>query len=272
MTTFRLTDEAKVKLEEEIEAILRENERKMNELKASYEDRLKEEKRTHTLMQLDESKRKHLDREKDNCPHLSNLNFDEQLVDKIIFLIKPGINTIGKSEECSIQLMGPLIQEHHAVINRTDSNKIILDRCEDDCRILLNGDQVTHKVNLTHNDRYFAFCPTFSFDQFLSHRLLFGTSQLFVFKNPLDRDNDVAWSDVTFELAQEEIASKAGYSFNNEDHSIEQALLNQELLELIPSVDEANAISEELEKMVHFDIILVSPIFLGRIGRKPEVI
>lgn len=108
---------------------------------------------------------------------------------------------------------------------------------------------------------------------FCSLRLLFGTSQLFVFKNPLDRDNiDSAWSNVTFELAQEEIASKAGYSFNSEDHSIEQALLNQELLELIPSVDEANAISEELEKMVHFDIILVSPIFLGRIGRKPEVI
>ncbi len=101
---------------------------------------------------------------------------------------------------------------------------------------------------------------------------MFGTSQLFVFKNPLDRDNDTGWGNVTFELAQEEIASKAGYSFNNEDHSIEQALLNQELLELIPSVDEANAISEELEKMVHFDIILVSPIFLGRIGRKPEVI
>lgn len=76
---------------------------------------------------------------------------------------------------------------------------------------------------------------------------------------------------MTFEQAQEEIASKAGYNFNSDDHSMEQALLNAELLELIPSVDEANAISEELEKMTHFEIILVAPMFLGKIGRKPEV-
>jgi len=61
---------------------------------------------------------------------------------------------------------------------------------------------------------------------------------------------------VTFELAQEEIASKAGYNFNGDDPSMEQALLNQELLELIPAVDEANAISEELERMIHFEPIM----------------
>lgn len=78
---------------------------------------------------------------------------------------------------------------------------------------------------------------------------------------------------ITFEMAQEEIATKqSGYNFNLDDHSMEQALLNKELMELIPAVDEANAISAELEKMVHFDIVLVSPIFLGKIGRKPEVI
>lgn len=141
-------------MEEEIEAILRENERKMNELRESYEDRLKQEKNSHTLNQLEESKRKQLERERDACPHMFNLNFDEQMNGRLIFLIKPGVNMIGKSEECAIQLMGPLIQEQHAVINRTESNKILLDRCEDDCRILLNGDPVTHKVNLRHNDRF----------------------------------------------------------------------------------------------------------------------
>ena len=100
--------------------------------------------------------------------------------------------------------------------------------------------------------------------------MLFGTSQLFVFKNPFDRNLEKSTVNVTFELAQEEIASKS-YNFNNEDQSIEQAILNKELLELIPAVEEANAISEELEKMVRFDIILVSPLFLGKIGRKPEV-
>lgn len=92
-----------------------------------------------------------------------------------------------------------------------------------------------------------------------------------MFKNPLDKDMTKSLLNVTYDLAQEEIASKAGYNFNNEDQSIEQAILNKELLELIPAVEEANAIADELEKMVRFDIILVSPLFMGKIGRKPEV-
>lgn len=100
---------------------------------------------------------------------------------------------------------------------------------------------------------------------------MFGTSQLFVFRNPLDTEAPKDSLKVTYELAQEEIASKAGYNFNNDDNSIEQALLNKELLELIPAVEEANAISDELEKQVHFENVLVAPIFLGKIGRKPEV-
>lgn len=133
---------------------MRENERKLNELRESYEDRLRQERndRAHheeTRKQLELEKK-----DKESNPHLSNLNFDEQLVDKIIFIIKTGINLIGKGDDCPIQLMGPMIQEHHAVINRTENDKIILERCNDECRLLLNGDLVTYKVNLAHNDRY----------------------------------------------------------------------------------------------------------------------
>ncbi|KAH7638537.1 kinesin-like protein kif28p [Dermatophagoides farinae] len=248
-------DDNKLKLEEEIEAIMKENERKLNALRQSYEERLQQERQERSHKELEEN-RKQIELEKQQKemnPHLSNLNFDEQLVDKIIFIIKTGTNLIGKGGDCPIQLMGPLIQDHHAVINRTENEKIILERIDDECRILLNGDLVTHKVNLAHNDR-----------------LLFGTSQLFVFRNPLDSLHGNSILNVTYELAQEEIASKAGYNFNNDDNSIEQELLNKELLELIPAVEEANAISEELEKMVHFENVLVSPIFLGKIGRKPE--
>ena len=101
---------------------------------------------------------------------------------------------------------------------------------------------------------------------------MFGASQLYVFKNPLSNNdsNDDQTAQITFEIAQEEIASKAGLEINSSDHSVEQALLNQELLELFPAVEEANAISEELEKMVKFEIVLMAPIFLGKIGRKPE--
>lgn len=150
-----LIDDNKVKLEEEIEAIMKENERKLNELRESYEDRLQKERNNQSHKELEES-RKHMEKEKqekETNPHLSNLNFDEQLVDKIIYIIRKGANLIGKSSDCPIQLMGPMIFDHHAVINRTENEKIILERIDDECRILLNGDIVTHKVNLEHNDR-----------------------------------------------------------------------------------------------------------------------
>ena len=133
---------------------MKENERKMRELRESYEDRLKQEKQIQMQIQTEENKRKQLEKQKDTNPHLSNLNFDEQLVDKIIFIIEEGTNLIGKGEDCSIQLMGPLVQDHHALIDRTENGKVILERCDEDCRILLNGDLVTHKVNLSHNDRF----------------------------------------------------------------------------------------------------------------------
>ena len=249
-------NEAKAKWEEEMKAAMEENERQLKLMKQSYEERLQQELKQKTKKDVKHKEdRDRLEIEKRDNPYLSNLNFDEQLSGKIVFIVKKGNNTVGKSEDCTIQLMGPSIQEHHAVISRTDTGKVILDRCSDDCRVLLNGDPVTHKVNLSHNDR-----------------LLFGTTQLFVFIHPDQQlKSKMTYADVTFELAQEEIATKAGFAVNSEDQSIEQALLNKDLLEVIPAVDEANAISEELEKFVRFEIMLVSPQFLGKPGERTEV-
>lgn len=131
----------------------------------------------------------------------------------------------------------------------------MLEQNADDCRILLNGDPVMNKVNLSHNDR-----------------LLFGTNQLFVVAHPEQEvKSKMTFAEVTFELAQEEIATKAGYAVNQEDQTMEQALLNKDLLEILPGIDEANAISEELEKNVRFDIMLVSPQYVGKIGDRTEV-
>jgi len=244
--------EAKSKWEEEMKAAMDENERQLNQMKQSYEERLQQEKHKKSKKKVESQK---LESEKADNPYLSNLNFDEQLSGKIIYIIRKGANIIGKAEDCTIQLLGPSLQEHHAVINRTEHGKVIMERCGDDCRVLLNGDPVTHKVNLSHNDR-----------------LLFGTTQLFVFSHPDQKlKSKMTYADVTFELAQEEIATKAGFAVNTDDQSIEQALLNKDLLEVIPAVDEGNAISEELEKFVRFEIMLVSPQFLGKAGERTEV-
>ncbi|XP_054154280.1 kinesin-like protein KIF28P [Oppia nitens] len=258
-------NEAKQRWEDEMRAAMEENERQMAQMKQSYEERLSKEAEDRAARHKSDQPsggggggqddRQQLELDKRDNPYLSNLNFDEQLSGKICYIIRKGVNTIGKSEDCAIQLMGPSIQEHHALVHRLDSGKVILERCSDDCRVLLNGDVVNTKVNLSHNDR-----------------LLFGTTQLFVFTHSDQTlKSKMTYADVSFELAQEEIATKAGFALNNDDQSMEQALLNKDLLEVIPTVDEANAISEELEKFVRFEIMLVSPQFLGKPGDRTEV-
>lgn len=47
--------------------------------------------------------------------------------------------------------------------------------------------------------------------------------------------------------------------------------VQQELLEVMPAVEEANSISEELDRKVKFEIMMVSPQVLGNQGGKTEV-
>uniref|UniRef100_T1K6K6 Kinesin motor domain-containing protein n=1 Tax=Tetranychus urticae TaxID=32264 RepID=T1K6K6_TETUR len=246
--------EMRQKYEEEMKALMAENERQINEIKQTYEDKLAEKQALEANVYVDADREK-LETEKRENPYLSNLNFDEQLCGKIIHIIKKGVNILGKNDDCSIILYGPSIQNHHGRIYRKDNDVVILERVADDCRILLNGDPVINKVHLNHNDR-----------------LLFGTTQLFVFIHPgQQKKSKLSFSEVTFDLAQEEIASKAGFDMSNDDQSMETALLNKDLLELLPQVDEANAISNDLGKNVRFEIILVSSAFLAKNSDRTEV-
>lgn len=97
------------------------------------------------------------------------------------------------------------------------------------------------------------------------YRILFGTTQLFVFIHPeQEKKAPGTYSEVTFELAQEEIASKAGYTLDNEDQTMEVAILNKDLMEVLPAIDEANAIADELERNTRFEVMLVAPQILGK--------
>lgn len=61
--------------------------------------------------------------------------------------------------------------------------------------------------------------------------MLFGTTQLFVFKHPEQEQKSLnTFSEVTFELAQEEIAAKAGYAIDHQDQTMEVAILNKDLV------------------------------------------
>ena len=52
---------------------------------------------------------------------------------------------------------------------------------------------------------------------------------------------------------------------------IEDVLLQEDLLEMLPAVEEANSISEELDKKRKFDIMIVSPEARGELTGRTEV-
>ncbi|XP_022241347.1 kinesin-like protein KIF28P [Limulus polyphemus] len=239
------------KLEEEMRAQMAENERELLQMKQTYEEKLKQAE----TQQKEDDDRAKIEEEKKKHPHLANLNFDPQLSGKIIHIIKEGDNAIGKSD-ADIILFGPSIHDRHAVITMDNNNMVSLEQCANDCRILLNGDPVTSKALLSHCDR-----------------IMFGTTQLYVYNNPEQAMNsEKQYPEVTYEMAQEEIANKAGINMDSDDQSLETAILNKDLLEVLPGIEEANSISEELDKRVKFEIMLVSPQILGKLTGRTEVL
>ena len=68
----------------------------------------------------------------------------------------------------------------------------------------------------------------------VSLRIVFGTTQLFVFKHPGQETKSLnTYTEVTFELAQEEIAAKAGYTIDHQDTTMEVAILNKDLVSIV---------------------------------------
>ena len=102
-------------------------------------------------------------------------------------------------------------------------------------------------------------------------RLMFGTTQLYVFCNPKERDaSKEKFEDPTYDLAQQEIAAHSGnIAGTSENKSVEDMLLDEDLVDMVPAVEEANSISEELDKKKKFELVIVPGVARGDLnGRK----
>ncbi|KAL5006291.1 hypothetical protein ScPMuIL_015097 [Solemya velum] len=247
-------DETKKQLEEE----LRKNQEEMENMKKSWEERLKEAQQDNKATMDAENKEVH---DRKVIPHLWNLNEDPALAAMIVHFCKTGKSRIGTknaSPPADIQLNGLAIQKDHAVINNKDGNVNL--KPLEGAKILLNGQKIITETQLHHNDR-----------------VLFGPNHLFVFHHPQDEAKQakkgIKSEAPTYDSAQEEIAKKAGLMGleQGEGTSREDLLLQEDLILMLPMVNEANAMSEELDKKVKFDIALVSPQARGVRDGRTEV-
>ncbi|TRY68620.1 hypothetical protein TCAL_12159 [Tigriopus californicus] len=244
-------ESVKSQWEEELKASLAENAKNMEDMKRSYEEKLKAYTE-HKTLHVDHARTK-IDEKKKTVPHLYNLNVDPQLSGRIVHFVEKDSTEIGnqKGQTSDICMVGAGIHQEHAII-RNNKDKFTIKPKEKDCRILVNGTAIAGETDLDHNDR-----------------LVFGSTQTWLFQNPNEPGIDKKkYPPINFEFAQEEIAAKAGININQP--GMGDGVLPEQLIECMPAVEEANSISEELDKRVKFEIMLISPEMLSKLKGKHE--
>ncbi|KAI8767400.1 kinesin protein KIF28P [Biomphalaria glabrata] len=241
----------KAEMEEEYKSRLSNNEKEMEEMKKSFEEKLKE-----AQLLSGDNVQTQINAKKKTTAHMYNLNTDPLLTGHIINFFDTPAEKIGNGKdegETELILTGPGIAPKHAIV-RMEGDKFTLEPGEPNVRLMHNGKAVVDKVELHHNDR-----------------VLFGTTQYFVFVHPKERDaSKKTYPEVTFEMAQEEIAKHSGFDISS-NKSQEEALLQEDVLDLMPAIDNANSISEDLDKKMKFELMIVSPEARGELTGRTEV-
>ncbi|KAK7012042.1 Kinesin-like protein kif28p [Biomphalaria glabrata] len=232
-------EEMKRQYQEQMEA----NQRELEMMKKSWTE--SKESQAESLAKLEAEKKRNEERKV--TPHFWNLSEDPALTAVLIHFCREGTAKIGNKQASpapEILMNGLGIQKEHATL--TNKKGTVTLKPLTGAKITINGKPVTAEVELHHNDR-----------------VLFGPSHLYVFHHPQDEAKQIKAGKViekpTYDSAQEEIAKESGLVDNKANKSKEELLLNEDLIQVLPMVYEANAMSEELDKKVKFEICLVSP-------------
>lgn len=227
--------ESNKKAEEALRKQLEDNDKQMLEMKKSFDEKLAAAKadtsHSETNKKLEKAK---------TTPHLRNVNMDPTLNGTIRHLIEgEGTKVVGLAAKgAAIPLNGIGILDQHGAITFS-GGKFKLERYGD-ARIIRNGRMVSSPVDLEHSDR-----------------LLFGTSQYYIFVDPNKAKQDDPY--YTFEMMQDEIAKVSGIvSKDTKNMSQAEIQCQAELIDLLPAIEEANMVSIALDKKVIFTALPVS--------------
>ncbi|XP_071966233.1 kinesin-like protein KIF28 [Antedon mediterranea] len=236
---------------------LKQNEEEMEVAKKTWEQRLSEVNAAN-MEKLQQERQKQ--EEMKVIPHFWNLNEDPALTGIVIHFAKEGVSKIGNDKAKAmpdIVLSGLSIQPEHAVVvNEKNCVKL---KVLPAAKTLVNGKDVDGEIELHHNDR-----------------IMFGSKHLFIFHHPQDlaknKQKQEVIAPVTYDQAQKEIAANSGFDVQQgPGKSKEDLLLQEDLIEMVPMVNEVNAMSDELKKNVRFQIALVSPKARGLKTGRTEV-
>jgi kinesin family protein 1 len=244
-------------LEENLKRQLEQNEKEIDSMKQGYEQKLAE-----ALAKAKENDRSKANEKAKICPHLSNINVDPMLTGSVKHIIEfngPDKRiVIGSGEKSSIQMFGLGVNEAHACLS-TQNGDFFLEPYANS-RVLKNGKLCEEKFKLNNFDR-----------------LVFGATLYYLFIDPskFDKDTDeivTKANNFTVEKVQQEIAEQSGLITNNFDYKKpeEIACLN-ELIDLMPAIEEANEMSIFLDRKMKYEPIILNPIVIGDPHSKAKV-
>ncbi|KAK3593182.1 hypothetical protein CHS0354_039667 [Potamilus streckersoni] len=222
----------------ELQKMLEENQRRMADMQLTWEQRLEQARLEWERSQMPTAGAGVL-QDWQKLPYITNVNEDSQLSGVIKHCFKEGETTIGRSG-VSVEIRGLGILEHHVTVTN-NGKALYVTPTSEKAMLIINGLRVKDKRQLCHMDR-----------------IKLGSSSLFLYVGlPSERKDRDDWSKYDFDYFMMELAEHEGVDlqtakmadgqdqFNNK--------LNQEFVDLLPKIMEANAISEELKKKVKFE-------------------
>eukprot|EP00056_Hartaetosiga_gracilis_P019456 m.14277 g.14277 ORF g.14277 m.14277 type:complete len:965 (-) comp7711_c0_seq1:436-3330(-) len=222
---------------------LEQNSQEMEEMKKSWEQKLKEERMKHADTDAMASREKE---KRKTTPHLLNMNQDPALHGVISYFLEKEEVVVGSGrggKNADIVLRGAGMLPRQAIITCVN-NKYFIKKGSANAKVMLNGSKLGDEEESLHHHS----------------RVLLGPSHLYFVVIPSEAESRAAEGlvdkDPTYEDAQAEIALRSGVT-TDLSQSPEQLLLKKEIEELTIKVSEANAISTELEKNKVFGIELV---------------
>eukprot|EP00111_Clytia_hemisphaerica_P009015 TCONS_00026419-protein len=140
----------------------------------------------------------------------------------------------------------------HAIVTHQEG-RVSLKPGSPGAKTKVNGLALTDEITLKHHDR-----------------IVFGSSHhWYFFVNPNDQEmNEGSPAEVDWDFMNKEIAQTKGFAADAKGMNKDQILAQEQVLELLPMVGEANAVSEELDKKMGFEVVLISAAAQGSGGDK----
>ncbi|CAB3998979.1 kinesin KIF28P [Paramuricea clavata] len=245
-----LSAEEKEKMKKEMEAEIRAQLALNQEAMQSWDEKL-EKSRSEEVSDSSQSKIA-------DIPHLVNLNEDPMLSGVVRHFLEGEEMTIGRKDADpapTITLSGLSIQKQHAVIT-VKNGEITIKPAAQGAKTKVNGMPLPGERVLKHLDR-----------------VLFGSNHLYYLVNPKNSEKSEGSPDeVDWNYAQKEMAEATGFQTGfGSGLSKDQQLAQEQVLELLPLVGEANAISEELDKHKNFELVLISGAAQGNLSGNTKV-